>query len=197
VNKKDQNIDWELISGMKKNDHVSFRRLFERYSMPLYKFSLAYLKSKEASEDVVQEVFLKIWHLRHDIKTNTSFQSYLFTIALNSIRKQFNQLARLNECRHDLLISLSENSLDLDHHLSYQAMLDRLNELIGQMPEKRREVFVKKKLEGKSLQEIADECSITPKTVEYHITEAMKFLKDKFGKFHLDGLFFFSLFVGR
>jgi RNA polymerase sigma-70 factor (ECF subfamily) len=65
------------------------------------------------------------------------------------------------------------------------------------MPEKRREVFVKKKLEGKSLQEIADECSITPKTVEYHITEAMKFLKDKFGKFHLDGLFFFSLFVGR
>ncbi|MDD4189789.1 MAG: sigma-70 family RNA polymerase sigma factor, partial [Mangrovibacterium sp.] len=71
----------------------------------------------------------------------------------------------------------------------------KLNELISRMPEKRRQVFIKKKFEGKSLKEIAEELDITPKTVEYHITEAMKFLKQEFEKFRMEGLVFFYLFI--
>lgn len=192
---KRADIDSDLISGLKKDDHDSFQKLFEYYSNPLYKFALGYLKSKEVAEDLVQEVFIKIWNNRKNIKTNTSFQSYLFTIALNSVRKYFNKLSQQNEFKHQILIDFSKNQSDFDKNTDYQYLLDRLDELINQMPEKRREVFIKKKYEEKSLKEIAEELSITTKTVEYHITEAMKYLKKEFAKLHLHGIIFFHLFI--
>ena len=192
---KKSNTESELIIGLKKNDHYSFQKIFERYSKPLFQFSLRYLKSKEAAEDVVQEVFIKIWNNRKSIKTDTSFQSYLFTIALNTIRKHFNKLSKLNKIKHDILIDFSKNKFGFDDNPDYQSLLDKLNELINRMPEKRRQVFIKKKIEEKSLKEIAKELSITTKTVEYHITEAMKFLKQEFGKLKVNGLIFFLLFI--
>jgi RNA polymerase sigma factor (sigma-70 family) len=148
-------IDSKLISGLRKDDHDSFQQLFEYYSIPLFKFTIGYLKSKELSEDLVQEVFLKIWNNRKDIKTNTSFQSYLFTIALNAVRKYFNKVSQQNDYKHQDLIDLSNNQSDLDQNLDYESLLEKLDEFINQMPEKRREVFIKKKYEDKSLKEIA------------------------------------------
>lgn len=189
-------IESRLLKELKKGEHAAFEVLFERYSKPLYQFSLSYLKSKEAAEDIVQEAFLKIWNNRKEIKTDTSFQAYLFTIALNAVRKYFNKLSRVNELKHDLLIDFSGKKPEFDERSDYQALLDKLDELIRQMPEKRREVFIKKKIEEKSLKEISEELHITTKTVEYHITEAMKFLKEEFEKLQIRGLVFFHLFIG-
>ncbi len=191
------NIDKKLVIGLKKDDHSSFKSLFELYSKSLFRFSLSYLKSTEAAEDVVQEVFSKVWDKRKELKTDTSFKSYLFTIALNSIRKQFNKLARLNGVKHYILLNSAKNKSTFDDKDNYQELLDKLDELIATMPEKRRQVFLKKKLEEKSLKEIAQELDITPKTVEYHITEAMKFLKKEFEKLQVIGLIFFYLFLSK
>jgi len=189
-------IESKILKELKKGDHAAFEKIFERYSKQLFQFSLSYLKSEEAAEDIVQEVFIKIWNNRKELKTDTSFQSYLFTIALNSVRKYFNQLSRLNELKHDILFDSSGLKSDFDDRSDYQAMLDKLEELIKQMPEKRREVFIKKKIEEKSLKEISEELNITTKTVEYHITEAMRFLKSEFDKLQIQGLIFFHLFIG-
>lgn len=191
------NLDHELITRIKKDDHDSFQKLFERYSVPLFRFSFSYLKSKEVAEDVVQEVFMKVWNNRKSIKSNTSFQSYLFTIALNVVRKHFNKLSRNNELKHNILLDLSENKEEFDDRNGYQFLTDKLDEFIKLMPDKRREVFIKKKIEEKSLKEIAEECEITTKTVEYHITESMKFLKREFEKLQVNGIVFFYLFVQK
>ncbi len=188
-------IESEILKEFKNGDHSAFEEIFKRYSKQLYHFSLSYLKSEEAAEDIVQEVFIKIWNNRKDIKTDTSFQSYLFTITLNSVRKYFNQLSRLNELKHDILFDSSRFKPDFDDRSDYQFMLDKLEQFIRMMPEKRREVFIKKKIEEKSLKEISEELSITTKTVEYHITEAMRFLKSEFEKLQIQGLVFFSLFI--
>lgn len=195
MSRQNLNIEKELVSGLKNDNHDSFRSLFELYSSPLFKFSISYLKSKEAAEDVVQEVFTKVWNKRKELKTDTSFKSYLFTIALNSIRKQFNKLSKLNEAKHDILFHFSNNKSGFNDKDDYQSLLNKLNELIEKMPEKRRQVFIRKKLEEKSLKEIANELNITVKTVEYHITEAMKFLKSEFEKLQIKGLIFFHLFL--
>jgi RNA polymerase sigma-70 factor (family 1) len=194
---KKLNTDSELIRGLKKDNHNSFQKLFELYSKSLFQFSLSYLKSKEDAEGVVQEVFIKIWNKRKELKTDTSFQSYLFTIALNTIRKQFNNQSRLNEIKHDILIDFSKNRSEFDDTNDYQLLLDKLDDLIQQMPEKRRQVFIRKKIDDKTLKEIAQELEITTKTVEYHITEAMKFLKREFEKLQVKGLIFFHLFVKK
>ncbi len=192
---KKLNIEKYLLKGLKKSDHDSFRQLFEKYSHPLYIFSLSYLKSEEIAEDIVQETFIKIWDKRTEIELEKSFQSYLFTIALNCIRKNFNIMAGRNQLKHDLLILFSVDKETFDENKEYQQLLDKLEELINQLPEKRRGIFIKKKLEGVSLKDIADEFDITTKTVEYHITEAMKFLKKEFEKMQIGGMIFFNLFV--
>ncbi|MGV8134924.1 MAG: RNA polymerase sigma factor [Mangrovibacterium sp.] len=184
-----------ILKELKKGDHAAFERVFEHYSKQLYLFSFSYLKSKDTAEDIVQEVFLKIWNNRASIKTDTSFQSYLFTIALNAVRQHFNKLSGLNEIKHDILISFSNQKQEFDNRDDYQALLDRLDTLIGQMPEKRRVVFIKKKIEGKSMKEISEELDIAVKTVEFHISEAMRFLKGEFEKSHTEGLIFFYLFI--
>jgi len=194
---KNINTDSELVRGLKKDNHNSFQKLFELYSTPLFQFSISYLKSKEDAEGVVQEVFIKVWNKRKELRTDTSFKSYLFTIALNTIRKQFNNQSRQNEVKHDILADFSKNKTTFDDRDDYQELMDKLEELIEKMPEKRRQVFIKKKLEEKSLKEIAQELDITSKTVEYHITEAMKFLKQEFEKLQVKGMIFFHLFVKK
>ena len=194
---KEINIETALLKGLKRSDHECFQNLFAKYSQPLYRFSLSYLKSTQAAEDVVQEVFLKIWQKRKDIDTGKSFQSYLFTIALNVIRKQFNKLSASNQLKHDLLISFAENKETFDDKDDFNEMVNKLEEMVQQMPERRRKIFRMKKLEGKSQKEIAEKFDITPKTVEYHITEAMKFLKKEFDKLRTKGMIFFCLFVKR
>ncbi|WP_321376228.1 RNA polymerase sigma-70 factor [uncultured Draconibacterium sp.] len=188
-------IDSGLVHGLKNDDHNAFKELFDLYSNPLYKFSYTYLKSKDLAEDVVQEVFTKIWEKRKDLKTDTSFKSYLFTIALNSIRKQFNKAARLNAIKHDILNNFSSDKSDFDQKDTYQELLNKLEELVATMPKKRREVFIKKKFEEKSIKEIAKELDISAKTVEYHISESIKFLKKEFANLQIQGLVFFHLFV--
>jgi RNA polymerase sigma-70 factor (family 1) len=188
-------IDSKILKELKRGDHAAFEKIFERYSKQLYQFSLSYLKSKDAAEDIVQEVFYKIWNNREAIKTDTSFQSYLFTIALNDIRLHFNKLSKLSELKHDILIDFSDLKPEFDNRSDYQVLLDKLDELIKQMPEKRRAVFIKKKIEEKSMKEISEELNITIKTVEYHVSEAMKFLKGEFEKLQIQGLIFFHLFV--
>ncbi len=191
----DKNIEIKIINGLRKGSLSSFQRLFEIFSKPLFQFCLNYLKSAEEAEDVVQEVFLKVWEKRETIVINSSFKSYLFTIALNSVRKHFIQLAKENQIKHDVLIELSVDRKKLEVQNDYQDLLLLLENSIKKMPSRRREVFLKKKIEGKSLKEIAEELGIKSKTVEYHITEAMKFLKVEFKRKNISGLVFFALFI--
>lgn len=184
----------ELIIGLKKGDHRCFRIIFEKYSKPLFLFSMSYLKSKVDAENVVQEAFLKIWRNKEKLKTDKSFQNYLFTISLNLIRKYFNKSARLNELKHDVLYETSTDKLNFDERNDYQQLLDDLDVLIEKMPEKRKIIFIKKKIEEKSLKEISEEMSISTKTVEYHITEAMKYLREEFHKIRFLFVIFIFLF---
>jgi RNA polymerase sigma-70 factor (ECF subfamily) len=185
----------KLIALLQKGSMAAFEGLFEQYSQKLYRFSFSYLKSESEAEDVVQEVFLKIWENRSSLKTETSFQSYLFTIAFNSIRKSFNKKARQNQFHADLLDFLSVDNLSLETHPDYEALLSKLELLIDQMPERRKEIFLKRKKEGMSVRNIAETMNISPKTVENQITEAMNYLKKEFGKDQISGLLFFYIFL--
>ena len=187
-------IESLLVKGVKEDNHTSFKALFDTYSASLFAFSFSYLKSTEMAEDVVQEVFEKVWNNRRQLRANTSFQAYLFTIALNTIRKHFNKLAREKEVEYDIFKEFTALK-NLDDRNDFEELEQMLYSLIDEMPAKRKQVFELRKLEGKSLKEIASELNVTSKTVEYHITEAMKFLRKEFEKQGVKGIVFFHIFV--
>ena len=185
----------QLISQLRNGSKDAFEQLFERYSQKMYRFSLSYLKSETESEEIVQDVFLKIWENRDKLRNETSFQSYLFTIAFNAIRKLFNKKTREVRSRAEIIKTLSEENPSLETNPDLDTLVVKLEQLIAQMPDRRREIFIKRKKEGKSVKVIADEMNISPKTVENQITEAMNYLKREFNSDRISGLLFFYVFL--
>ncbi|MGD9557915.1 MAG: RNA polymerase sigma factor [Mangrovibacterium sp.] len=175
-------IDFHLVQSLRRGDHAAFEKLFQRYARKLFSFSVSYLKREDEAEEIVQEVFSRIWANRESLREDTSFQSYLFTIAFNAVKKIFNENARANLFKLEIVDALDEESSATDYEQHYQLVIRKLDQFIAEMPEKRRQIFVWRKKESKSVKQIAGEMNISVKTVENQITEAMKYLKERFDK---------------
>lgn len=184
--------DHELVQLLQKGNIAAFDLLFEVYSHKLYAFALKYFRNTADAEELVQEVFVKVWENRLTLKSEYSFKSYLFTIALNRIRKYFNKKAV--SLRY--IESLQYNSELSDQIIleEYEPALQKLNFIIDQMPPRRREIFIKNKLEGKSSKEVASELNISPGTVDNQVSEALRFIRNHLKPENVELLLFVSLF---
>lgn len=185
----------KLIQRLRMSDPVAFERLFSHYSIKLYQFSLSYLKSEADAEDIVEEVFFKIWNNREAIKTGMSFQSYLFTIALNFIKRSFNKQSRTDLYKRELLNWSTGGDDQPESSIVYQDLLNKLDLLISRLPERRKQIFIERKINEKPVKQIAREMGITPKTVENQLTRTLNSLREELRKDSFDGLLFFHLFV--
>lgn len=186
--------DKELIRKLKKGDIEVFNRIFYTYSSKLYHFAYGYFKSKEDAEEMVQEIFSKIWDKRADIKEEYEFQSYLFSIAFNYIKKHFRSKALINKYNEFATINNRESE-QIQEDVNFASLKSRVDQLVNQMPEKRKAVFFKSRVEGKNSKEIAVEMNISPSTVENHLNQALKFLRQYLKDENLAGLLFFWLFI--
>ncbi len=186
--------DKELIKRLKKNDLDAFNQIFYTYSSKLYHFAYGYLKSREEAEEMVQEIFSKIWDKRADIKEEFEFRSYLFSIAFNYIKKYFRSKALINKYIESKVFNdeKTDQTQELVNYSSLKAMVDKL---VDRMPEKRRAVFIKSRYEGKNAKDISEEMNISQSTVENHLNQALRFLRQQLKDEHLAGLLFFWLFI--
>jgi RNA polymerase sigma-70 factor (ECF subfamily) len=187
--------DNHLVQLLQKGNVAAFDSLFDEYSQKLYCFALKYFRNEADAEELVQDVFVKVWENRKSLKSEHSFKSYLFTIALNQIRKHYNKkavsLRYLESLRHET--EPAENPHARDEN--YESVIRQLNELIDQMPPRRQEIFRKSKLEGKSSKEIASELHVSPGTVDNQVSEALRFLRSRLSRGNLALILFAALFL--
>jgi RNA polymerase sigma-70 factor (ECF subfamily) len=183
-----------LVKLLQKGNVLAFDSLFQVYSPKLYGFALKYLKNETDAEELVQEVFVIVWENRQMLKSELSFKSYLFTIALNKIRKHFNQKATSLRYIETLNYESEVTDSQLIHD-NFESVLQQINLIIEQMPQRRREIFVKSKLEGKSSKEIAIELDITTGTVDNQVSDALRFIRSQLKKENIALLLFVVLFV--
>jgi len=164
-----------LVDELSKGNHLAFNELFNVYSKRLYLFAYGYLKSHEEAEELVQEVFTKIWEIRADLKKELSFKSFLFTISFNLIRKHFRTKVQILKYYNSNTIEISDKQSA--QKISYDSLHQYITELVNKLPERRKEIFIKSRSEGHSIKEIAEELNISHKTVENQLTEALKFIR--------------------
>ncbi len=191
---KHLNNERELVRDLKKGNSIAFNTLFYTYSSKLYHFALSYLKSNAEAEELVQEVFLKIWEKKETFKEEYQFSSYLFTIAYNYIRKYFRSKALLNKYL-ELTSPDDQKAALVSPDVDYLSLKRLVDQLIKEMPEKRKLVFQKSRWEGKNVKTIAQEMKISQRTVENHLNLALKFLKQHLKNENTAGLLFFWLFL--
>ena len=188
-------IEKQLITDLKGGNVEAFDQLFELYGKRLYHFAHGYLKSREESEEVVQDVFMKIWDTKEQLKPNLSFRAFLFKIAFNRIQELFLKINRDKAYQHEIINTTATFSDNLEDRMDYHSLLELVESLIDKLPERQKQILVLKRKDGLPVKEIANQLNISPKTVENHLTEAIKNLKEGLREEKIAGLLFFNLFV--
>jgi RNA polymerase sigma-70 factor (ECF subfamily) len=186
--------DEELVEKLRKGDIEAFDAVFEKYSNRLFGFALKYLKSKEETEGLVQDVFLKIWENRKTLKKDASLKSYLFTIAYHNICKIFRKKQLHGKLKEEIGLT-SEISVDTEEQINYHSTLEQIEQLIEKLPPKQRAIFEKSRQEGKSTREIAEEMHLAPGTVDNNISAALKFLRKHISGGNLALSLLFAVFL--
>lgn len=182
----------ELVKALSKGEIKAFNDLFQIYGNRIYHFAYGYLKSVPDAEELVQDVFLKIWEKRFELKNNLSFKAYIFTISFNIIRKHFVKKALTTKYFEQQAIE--DIDLSTIQNIDFQSTRKAIDQLVDQLPVRRKEVFIKSRFEGLTVKEIADELGTSPKTVENQLGEALKFIREHLGKEDFAGILFFILF---
>ena len=162
----------ELIVSLKLGDEAAFTALYRMYWPKVHNFSRLYLSSMAEVEEVVQEVFVKLWEARIFLKENESFKGFLFIITRNIIFNQFRKSFNENAYKTTILSS-AEVEYDIEDEMDAADLQAYIKKLIS----RQQEVFHLSREEHLSYKEIATRLSISEKTVERHINEALKFLR--------------------
>ncbi|WP_426091295.1 RNA polymerase sigma-70 factor [Flavobacterium sp. DSR3-2] len=173
------------FKAFKEGDDIAFNFYFNKYYNRVLGFSIQFLYDKDEAKNVTQEAFLKLWINKDKIQTETGIQPFLFTYAKsiclnllrhNKVKDRFkNDLLNQKERQLDTQIL---NSMHFDSlELTELEML--INKIIAELPEKTKQVYLKKRFEDKKNEEIAAEMGVSQKAVEAHMTKALKILKEQ------------------
>ena len=180
-------IQKELIQKLKKGDDEDFSAMYKLYWEKVYNFSRLYLASSEDVAEIVQEVFIKLWETRHLIDEEQSFEGFLFIITRNQIFNYSRKRLNYSFLKMTVMQSI-EKSYEEEDQLEIADLKKHLSVLISQLPERQQEIFRLSREQHMTYKQIAEQLSISEKTVEYHMTAALKYLRKN--------LYLLSLFLG-
>jgi len=195
LNQKKKINDADLVHRIKYGEKEAYQELFNKYAPKIYHFSLSYLKNDADAEELVQDVFLKVWEKRKILDSTQNIKTYIFKIAINTIydfirRKNienaFNDFAKEN---------YETNSNSTWNTIVLEDMQATLKKLVAQMPEQRRKVYKLSKEDGLSNEEIAQKLKLSKRTVENQLYRAVAFLKEHLKNDSAIALLFFYLWV--
>lgn len=180
---------------IQQDDKVAFYQLYESYSKRLYGFVLRFLKQEDDAEEIVQEVFVKIWESRKKIDAYSSFESYIFTIAYNAtislLRKRITESKYLEHLKSVQF----EDTPDIIGEIQYKELNEKIHSLLDELTPRQKEIFLLSREAGLSHKEIAEKLDISVLTVKKHITNTLAFLKSRLDNGLIINLLFFSLFI--
>jgi len=191
-----ENISHELLTRLKNGDMLAFDRVYELYSHKLFSFVSRILKNEAEADDIVQEVFVKIWESRDKLDDHKLLNSYIFTIAYNNsidlIRKRISNNKYLEHLKNSSVINFTPTIIS---QIEFDELNNQAEKLIANLPERQKQVFLLHKKEGLTYPEIAGQLGISKNTVENHMAKALKYLREHMDNSMLINLLFVSLFI--
>lgn len=170
--------DLQILEKLKAGDPLAYNQLFDKYYMPLCVYSLKYCDSFQLAEDIVQDLFVKLWDEKIYMKFDNSISPYLFKAVKNNtlqgIKKQSKyQFDAIEKVVNNLM---EEEPLDF---ATLEEEKKKLYEQVEALPEKSKEVFKAIVLENMKYKEVAERLDISVNTVKTHYARALKQLRFK------------------
>lgn len=165
----------ELLRRLQNGDQMAFQMIYERYAPRLATKLVQLLRSEELAQDILQDIFIKIWEVRADINLELSFVGLLYKMAANLSKNAFRK-SLYNEKLHADIVA-DEGYNPIEDALNQSDAKALLENALSHLTPRQREVYVMHKLEGRSYQEIMTMLHISSSAINQHIQEAGKKLK--------------------
>lgn len=167
-----------LLLQLKQGDEFAFNSIYLSYSKALYKKISGIVKDESIADELLQDLFLKVWEKRAVINTEQSFTSFLYTIANNLVYDYFRKVSKDKRLHARLLINAVDYYMQTEENLIGKETSQIIEQAISKLSEQRRAVFTLCKIEGKSYQEAAALLGISVATVNSHMVNSMRFIKE-------------------
>lgn len=174
--------DAQLAAALKLDSHVAFVEIFRLYYPGLVMFCSQFTDDRSACEDIVQDVFLKLWEGRHSLEIRRSLKTYLTVLVQNRAL----DLLRRNKIRmqyasqsHMRLLSLSP-----EEHMFYSELSDALDKAIDTLPEAERTALVLSFRERLTYPQIAARLGVSVRTVEVRMSKALRSIRESLRRFN-------------
>lgn len=183
-----------LLKQIRNADAAAFRRLYDRHYRKVYQFANSFLRNKEASEEILQETFLKIWVNRDKINSELPIQPLLFTLSKRLVIDAVRKAAALHRQNGVIAFEMQQHDSGTEEKIIFADLLTHTQKAIDRLPRQQQTVVRLSKFEGLSYDEISQRLDISKNTVKNHLIVAMKTLRnymDKEGMFYFFVIFFF------
>ena len=183
-----------VLEAIRLNDRQAFEKIFRDSYKLLKAYAFRFVNVLATAENMVQDVFLKLWQNRHNLVITTSLVHYLFRSVRNH---SLNHLEKTRVRTGYLRMQLEKTQDEEDFSAFYPeiGLLEKIELAISALPPKRQEIFRLAREEGLKYREIADQLNLSVKTVEAQMTLALKQLRESLKEYHYLVLFF--IFSGR
>jgi RNA polymerase sigma-70 factor (ECF subfamily) len=183
-----------LLERLKTNDQSAFTVLFTKYYQDLVRFSFGFTRDSDASEEIVQEVFLKLWENRNSVVINISLKSFLLKTVQN---RSIDSLRHVNITHKyaSMVLDhpiLSEN--DTENYILHSELQANFELAMAKIPVQYAEAFRMSRIEALNYQEIAKKLDISVRTVEVRISKALSLLREELKDYLFWAILFIQLF---
>jgi len=186
--------DLNTIELLREGDPLVFRKVFDEYHRRVYAYVLKKTASDYIAEETMQLTFVKLWKYRRSLTSDHSVATYIFRIAsttmIDLIRLEKNKRTVLSAIRGQAGTAASDTGFSVEE----AELKKQIRVVVRRMPEMQKKVFEMSRFDEKTHREIAVALSISIKTVETHISRALKFLRQNLTLFGWIGFLFFSYF---
>jgi len=178
--------EFKLLTLLANNSEYAFQVIYDKHRKRIYQTAIQYLKSPSLGQEVVQDVFLKLWFERKNIDPGKPVEAWLYTVAKNNILNRLKKIA--NEWKAlDLLAHSLTNQAPPASYKAESAEYNRLlMNAISILPEQQKKVFLLARTEKLTYIQISEKLNISPLTVKTHMTRALQHIRDYFRRYDMD-----------
>jgi RNA polymerase sigma-70 factor (ECF subfamily) len=177
-------LERQWLEQVRTGDAKAFEELFRAYAEALCAYVFTYVDSRETAQELVQDLFTRVWQSRHTLDMPRSVRAYLYTAARNRainylrdrrVERAFMERARRDELPH----GYSPSSSEIEEGIDAATLSEALSAAVRELPLRCREVFTLTREQHLSYAEVAEVLGITRKTVEIHMGRALAILREK------------------
>ncbi|WP_142686561.1 RNA polymerase sigma factor [Chitinophaga polysaccharea] len=180
-------IEKKLLLKAAAGHEESFTQLFFLYRHKLYSFLLRLTESPEMTEDVIQDVFLKLWKNREQLADIEQFGGYIYRMAQHHVLNAFRRMAKEALIMAELTRTTEAASADAGEQLRIREVREKLQYALDHLPPKQKLVYTLSREQGLKHEEIARQLNISPSTVNNHMIAALRSIRQQLGP-HLQSI---------